>query len=281
MISGLPAGLSEVGSTGAITGTPTSASSSSFSATVRDSSGLSYTAMIPITVNPAVTTTLSTGMQQPGTSVTGQIQSSQPATSPLSGNLTLTFNENASGVPNPYANPGVCFSSSACANPPQTTTNFTIAAGSSTASIPPVQTGTVAGDIVVTLNVTGQTPTTSVLTVPRVAPIIEANSVQILDVTSSGFVVEVVANSTPRDLQTAKFTFNAANGSYINGTNTFNVDVSSLLAQWYASSQGQSYGSAFSLQVPFTLTGDPKAIQSVTVTLTNSVGTSAPVTGTP
>jgi hypothetical protein len=154
-------------------------------------------------------------------------------------------------------------------------------AGSSTVSIPPVQTCTVAGDIVATLDVPGQTPTTSILTVPRVAPVIEANSVQILDLTSTGFVVEVVANSTPRDLQTASFTFNAASGASINGTNTFNVDVSSLLTQWYASSEGQSYGSAFSLQVPFTLSGNAKAIQSVTVALTNSVGTSSAVTGTP
>jgi hypothetical protein len=237
--------------------------------------------MIPITVNPSIIASLPTGLQAPGSSITGQVQASAPVASAVSGSLTLIFNENAAGLSNPYVNPGVCFSSSGCTNPPQTSTPFTIQAGSSTASIPPLQTGTVAGDIVVTLNVPGQAPTTSILTVPRVAPVIEANSVQILDLTSTGFVVELVANSTPRDLQNAAFTFSAASGANINGTSTFNVDVSSLLAQWYASSEGQSYGSAFSLQVPFTLSGNGKAIQSVTVTLTNSAGTSAPMTGTP
>jgi hypothetical protein len=148
-------------------------------------------------------------------------------------------------------------------------------------SLPTVQTGSVAGDVVLTLSVAGQPDTASRLTVPRTAPVIEVNSVQILDLTSSGFVVELVANSSPRDLQSANFTFNAAGGAQISGTASFTVDISSALSSWYASSDGQSYGSAFSLQVPFTLSGNPSAIQSVTVTLTNSAGTSAAVTGTP
>jgi hypothetical protein len=158
---------------------------------------------------------------------------------------------------------------------------FTIAAGSTSTSLPAVQTGTVAGDVVATLSVAGQQDTTATLTVPRTAPVIEANSVQILDLTSTGFVVELVANSSPRDLQTASFTFNAASGTQISGSATFSVDVSSALTQWYSSSEGQSYGSAFSLQVPFSLSGNSSAIQSVTVTLTNSAGTSASATGTP
>jgi hypothetical protein len=249
---------------------------------VSDNTGLTATKPLSITVNPLVSLALPSGTQQPGSSVaTGQVQVAQAAAAPISGTISLSFNENAANLPNPYANPGVCFSTSSCSTPPQTTTSFTIPAGSTSVSIPAVQTGTVAGDIVVTLTVTGQPNSTSTLTVPRAAPIIEANSVQILDLTSTGFVVEFVANSSPRDVQSATFTFNAASGAQINGTSSFTVNVSSLLSQWYSSTQGQGYGSAFSLQVPFTLSGSASAIQSVTVTVTNSAGTSAPVTGTP
>jgi hypothetical protein len=237
---------------------------------------------LSITVTPLISLSLPGGNPQPGSTVTsGQVQSAQPVTSPVSGTLSLSFNENAVALPNPYVNPGVCFGSTACSSPPQTTASFTIPAGSSSTPVPALQTGTVAGDIVITLDVPGQPTTTSTLTIPRAAPVIEANSVQILDVTSTGFMVELVANSSPRDLQTATFTFNAATGAQINGNATLMVDLSSLLGQWYGSTQGQSYGSAFSLQVPFTLNGNATAIGSVTVTLSNSAGTSAPVTGTP
>ena len=83
----------------------------------------------------------------------------------------------------------------------------------------------------------------------------------------------------PRDLKTATFTFNAASGTVINGTSAFSVDVSSLMNGWYAGSSSQQYGSLFSLTVPFTFSGSSAAIGSVTVTLTNSAGTSSPATG--
>ncbi len=279
----LPAGLTLNAGTGVISGTPTSAGTSNFTVMLTDHAGQVARAQLSIVIDPLITLSLPTTSQQPGSTVTtAQVQSAQAVPAPVSGTITLGFNENATGLPTPYTNPGVCFSSTTCATPPQTTTPFTIPAGSTSVTIPAVQTGTVAGDIVLTLTVNnGQPDTTSTLTVPRTAPVIEANSVQILDLTSTGFVVELVANSTPRDLQTATFTFNAAPGAQISGTAAFSVNVSSLLSQWYSSTQGQTYGSAFSLQVPFTLSGNSSAIQSVTVTLTNSAGTSAGVTGTP
>jgi hypothetical protein len=59
------------------------------------------------------------------------------------------------------------------------------------------------------------------------------------------------------------------------------VPLSSAFSPWYGSAQSQSFGSMFQLQVPFTLTGSTNAVQSVTVTLTNSIGTSTPVSGGP
>lgn len=277
----LPVGLT-LGTAGTISGTPTVPAVSTFTIAVTDSAGQIATKVLSITVTPFISLSLPAGNPQPGSTVTGgQIQSAQAVTGPVSGTLSLSFNENAVALPNPYVNPGVCFDAAACSSAPQTTASFTIPAGSSSTPIPALQTGTVAGDIVISLDVPGQPTTTSTITIPRAAPVIEANSVQILDVTATGFMVELVANSSPRDVQTATFTFNPASGAKINGGATFTVDVSALLAQWYGSAQGQSYGSAFSLQVPFTLNGNASAVGSVTVTLTNSAGTSAPVTGTP
>jgi hypothetical protein len=118
------------------------------------------------------------------------------------------------------------------------------------------------------------------VTIAPLAPIIEAGSVQITNVTSTGFDVELVATSTTLDLKSATFTFAPAAGAQISGTSTFTADVSTLLPAWLTSSNYQ-YGGAFSLSIPFTISGPASAIGSVSVTLTNSVGTSPAVSGTP
>jgi hypothetical protein len=278
----LPPGLTLNPSTGAITGTPTTVGVFTFTAMLQDSSAPAQTASqaFSITINPVLSISIS-GTQQPGLQISnGQVQAASPAPADINGNISLTFTPNASDLPAAYTNPGVCFSTTTCGTSPVTSIPFTISAGQTSVIItPPLQTGTVAGDIVLTLTTPGQT-VTSRATIPRLPPIIEANSVQILDVTSTGFVVELVANSTPRDVQSVSFTFAAAAGAQLNGTTTFSVNIDSAMSQWFSSSQGQGYGSAFSLQVPFTFSGNSAAIGSVSVTLTNSVGTSTAVTGT-
>jgi len=158
-----------------------------------------------------------------------------------------------------------------------------VPSGTTTVSFPkPLDPGTVAGTLTATLSVQGQTTVSynSTLTIPPLAPIIEANSVQITDVTSTGFNVELVATSTTLDLKTATFTFTAASGAQISGNSTFTADVSTLLPTWFATASNYKYGGAFSLSIPFTISGPASAIQSVSVTLTNSVGTSSAVSGT-
>jgi hypothetical protein len=105
--------------------------------------------------------------------------------------------------------------------------------------------------------------------------------VLITNVTSNSFDVELVANSTPRDLQTATFTFNPAPGATIGGSPTIPVNIAPQITAWYASAASQQYGSRFALTMPFTFAGSASAIGSVTVTLTNSAGVSSSVTGTP
>src|SRR5581483_11009933 len=166
----LPAGLSLSASTGAITGSPTAGGTSSFTVTVHDNSSSRQQASkaLSIVVNPLVSINLPTTTQQPGAAVgNGQIQTAQPTPVALSGTVSLAFAGNAAGLPSPYTNPGVCFaSSSTCGNPPQTTSSFTIPAGSSSVALPSLLTGTVAGDITVTLDVTGQPATTETITIP-------------------------------------------------------------------------------------------------------------------
>jgi hypothetical protein len=173
-----------------------------------------------------------------------------------------------------------------------TTLNFTIPAGASTVSPiagGTIQQGTVAGTLTVTLtsltsggvSILPATPVTATATILPLAPVITANSVQITNLTATGFDVVLTGYSTTRDITTATFTFTASSGTAFSGTTTFPVSVGSAFSAWYQGAQSQSFGSMFKLQVPFTITGNASVLGSVSVTLTNSVGTSAPVTGVP
>jgi hypothetical protein len=98
-------------------------------------------------------------------------------------------------------------------------------------------------------------------------------------VAATGFTVELQASSTPRDLSKAFLDFTAASGTQLSGTTSFTVDCSSAVTSWFASDAGKNAGGVFDLQIPFTFSGDTSSIGSVSVTLKNSVNTSAAVSG--
>ena len=288
----LPPGLDLI--KGVISGTPTSFGTFSFIVNVSDSGTPQQVASATLILNinelsvPIVPSFSFTGIpasQTPGASISGATVSLNPPSSiawQLS--ISLGFTPNAAGVSSPYIDPSIQFSNTS-GNLPGTISNgttytVTVPALATSTPLPQIAPGTVEGQISLTLSVPGQTGATESISVPASVPIITAGSVQILNVTSSGFEVEVIANSSPRDLKTATFSFNAASGTSISGTTSFSVDVSSLMTSWYAGTTSQQYGSAFSLTVPFTFSGNSAAIAAVTVTLTNSVGASSPVTGT-
>jgi hypothetical protein len=174
-----------------------------------------------------------------------------------------------------------------------TTFSFAIKGGttSPTAPIPNIQQGTVAGQITVTLtslfagslNVLPAAPVGASVTVPPIAPVIESCAVG--TIANGAFSVQLDAYSTPRDVASAIYSFaaaagaqitvTAANGGQITGTSQISVPVTTQLSQWFAGSTSQPNGSVFSLQAPFTLSGDAGALQSVSVILTNSIGASA------
>jgi len=144
--------------------------------------------------------------------------------------------------------------------------------------------GSVAGSITVTLTsltgmVNGQAvdltlptpnPSTTIV-VPRMAP--EILSVAITPATG-GFTVDINASSTPRDLISASVIFQTAEGASLSDASYPNIPLTSQSNAWFNSQAGQTSGGAFSLQIPFTYSGDLTAVQSVAVTLTNSAGTS-------
>jgi hypothetical protein len=235
---------------------------------------------------PAITLTGVQSTSVPTQQLSLGIQLASPTPNALQGTVQLSFVPSVSGLPANYMDPALQFAAGG------TTLNFTIPAGASTVSPiagGAIQQGTVAGTLTVTLtsltsggvSILPATPVTAAATILPLAPVITANSVQITNLTAAGFDVVLTGYSTTRDITTATFTFTPSSGTAFSGTTTFSVPVSSEFSAWYQSAQSQSFGSMFKLQVPFTLTGNVNVLQSVSVTLTNSVGTSAPVTGVP
>ena len=102
---------------------------------------------------------------------------------------------------------------------------------------------------------------------------------KIINATSTGFTVELTGFSTTREIKTAIFTFTSS--QTITGGSTVTVDVSAAFNAYFASTSGTANGGTFKLDIPFTIAGgDASIVTAVSVTLTNSVGTSAPVSGT-
>ena len=268
--AGLPAGLT-LSQAGLLSGTPTTAGAYTFTVTVNGSVSKPFTLTVNVPAAPvlSITDVPATPGQQPPFNM----QLSSAYTLDISGTVTLTFAPD-SGLPN---DPNIVFPNGT------RTLDFTIAAGS-TVSPAALQTGTVAGRIDLTttrLVAAGQSilpspaPVRSVQ-IPRSAPVI--SSVQVVR-TSGGFNVQVRGFSTPRQVTQAMFAFTAAAGKNLQTTQV-TLPVDSAFTTWYSGTSSGQYGSTFLYTQPFTIQGDATAIASVSVTLTNSVGTSQPVSAT-
>ena len=113
------------------------------------------------------------------------------------------------------------------------------------------------------------------LTIAALPPVITSTPT-ITNASSSGFNVELNAYSTTRDLSAASFTFTAAASAQLTGTSFTGVQLGSAATQWFTNSASAATGGAFHLIVPFTFSGNPAAIGTVTVTLSNSAGSGQP-----
>lgn len=233
---------------------------------------------------PAYSFTGASGAQQPAQQPA--IGLSLGATYPLTlrGTLTLAFNSEV------FANdPAVQFATSG------RTVNFTVPAGQREAvfqnnqTTVRLQTGTVAGAIVLTpsfttdggIAVTPTDPPALTLPVAQAAP--RVLSVQVTARTAAGFQVLVTGYSTARQITQVDLNFTPVSGENV-PTTRVTIPAETTFNAWYQSAAAGAFGSQFTATIPITLTGEVvgaanlgETLKSVSVTLTNRLGTSPAV----
>ena len=228
-------------------------------------SGAAMFTVVPV---PAVVfsgPSASTSGQQPA--LTLQLTASYPTA--ITGTLTLTFAPtSATGVDDP----AVQFATGG------RTLTFTIPANTTALPAVLLQTGTVAGNATATLTLTSNglnvTPASTAPVVITISTAVPSITTAAATRATNTLTVAVHGFSNTREIVTAVFHFIPATGSTINNPDV-TVNVATEFAQWYASTASAQYGSSFTYTQQFTLDQDVNSIAGVTVTLTNSVGTSA------
>ncbi|HVP00135.1 MAG TPA: Ig domain-containing protein [Bryobacteraceae bacterium] len=277
----LPAGLTLNASSGAITGTPTTAGTSSFTVTVTDAAKNTASKQFSIVVAapPPPTLTITgapptSGFEQQLT-ITLSIGAAYPLD--ISGTMTLTF------APSVTPSAGVDDAMIQFSTGGRVVT-FTIPAGStaakfSGASSVAVLTGTTAGTITLTTvmqDSAGNPLGTTTKTIVDNAGVPFISSVSFQQ-TTGGIVVTVVGFSSTRDMVSGDFTFApATNVTFTQPTITVPL-TSAFTAWWSNTAQSNPYGTQFALTMPFSTSTPSVSAVSVKVTLTNSKGTSNPV----
>jgi hypothetical protein len=272
--TGLPGGLT-ISAGGTISGAPTAGGLSVVVVTVTDAAGTvgvqTLTLAVLLPVAPALTFSGIPPTVSAGTQSNLQVGLASAYPLPVTVTLTLAFTP-TSGADDP----AVQFSTGG------RVTVIQIPAGSpAPVASAALQTGTVAGTITITADLTtvGQDITPS--PAPQQTVVIPAAAPSITSVTAvatgSTLTVTVIGFSTPRSVTQGTFTF-AAPASAGLQTSSVTVPATSLFSTWYASAASAPFGSQFSFVQSFNVTGNAQGITSVTVTLTNAQGTSTPVT---
>jgi hypothetical protein len=273
-----PPGLSIDPMTGCISGTPSVGGQVTIAVTVTDSTGakttVTYTETFALpAVPPALNFTGLGNSADPRTQPGFGVELAGPYPADIQGTLTLTFHP-ASGVDTGevmFATGGRTIAFTIPAN--STAGVFTISAA--------LQTGTVAGSIsiIATMKTNGADITPS----PAPAKQVQVNAGPPVIVSaqaaraSTGFTVSITGYTSTREMTQAVFAFNPAAGASLQ-TTSLTLSVGSLFAPWLQGTQ--VIGSQFLFTQPFTVTGNLQAVTSITVTLTNSQGSSQAVTAT-
>ncbi len=274
--TGLPDGLS-ISAAGAITGTPTAPGAANIVVTVKDKGGASTSKNFAVSFVLPATPPLGFAGISPSAGALQQLRVgvSLGNTFPVDVvvTLTLTFTPD-SGADDPT----VVFASGG------RTARITVPAGATNgATDVGVQTGTVAGVITITaqMQASGQdvTPSPAPRTTTRIAagaPVIISGSLTAVR-NATGFTVTLNGYVTDREMTQAVFQFTAGTGANLQ-TTTLTVPLDATFAQYFNSAGATATGSQFTYTQPFTLTGSTQAVVSVTVTLSNKIGQSAPAT---
>ena len=187
----------------------------------------------------------------------------------LTATFTLTF-EGAEGVDDP----NIVFANGT------RTYSFNIPANVTGAPTVQLQSGTDAGNITITLSIAltanGQDVTPNVnpvvINIPTEAPVITSMT---LIRSGDTITANIMGFSNTRDMTQAAFTF--ASYAAINNPN-ISVPETTLFGDWYSTTPSDAFGSEFLYTQAFTLNDDNSNISQITVTLTNSVGTSSSAT---
>lgn len=275
----LPAGLTLDPSTGSISGTPSAGGNFSVTIGVKDaaqSTTKAFQLTIPLPALPAVTITGLPDTASPATQPVMGISIGAAYAQDLTGHATLTF------APIPASDdPAVQFTTGG------RSADFQIPAGSTQAvfagSTLGVQTGTVAGTITITLqflaagaDVTPTPAPAQVIQIAAAPPVITSAG---LTSGSGGFTLTVIGYATTREVTGATVHLTPTSGTNL-ATSDFTIPLASVFTAWYQDPASTQYGSQFSLSIPFTVQNATTAIGSLTVTLTNSQGSSSAANAT-
>lgn len=246
------------------------ASAGTATVTVVDGSSIPVTGSATFTIIAQMAVATATGPQTSDPDTQPSIQLTlNPYPADVTIMLTLSF---VPTPPNTVSDPAILFSNGS--------TVFTVTVpANSTAAIPPVslQAGTTAGTITVTAVLTaGDTNITPaglapvVISVPALPPTINSGTL-----TRNGNSLQVVLTglSSPRDVSEAEFHFTAAPGETLANPDVL-VSVTDAFTAWYQNGNSAAFGTTFQYTQPFTLNSPASDVQSVTITLTNSHGTS-------
>ena len=268
--TGLPAGLSIDSGTGIISGTITAANPPAFAVRVVDSVKASVTGQYRINVAlprvPAVTVSGLPASSGPAQQLSVNVAVASAFPTDITGQAILSF------TPEVGTGDGtIQFSTGG------TTASFTIPAGSTSAtSALAIQTGTVAGQITISLRLQAggvditPTPAPSVSThIDQAAPVIQSAK---LTRSSNGFSIQISGYATSREVTQAVFNFTAASGQTLQ-TSQITLAVDTLFSTWYSDPANNAYGSQFVFTQPFTIQGDATAVIPGSVSLVNRKGT--------
>ena len=270
-------GLSLDSASGVIAGAATQAGPFQFTVQAVDASGQlaqqKFTLNVTLAALPQLTISGLTNPASPNQQVTAGVTISAGYPLDIVGQLNLTMTADPSiGVVDPavqFASGGGSVSFRIPANSTQSTF----------AQTPAFQTGTVAGTLKLDValqagGVNATLPSSAAVTaqIPKLAPAIVGTPTVTRN--SGAIQVTIIGFATSREITSATFHFG--------GTNVQNADVtvplSSLLGGWYSDPQSVAFGSTFKLVQQFTVQGAATQVTSVTITLTNSVGSSTAVT---